>query len=232
LWFAAGWRAIWQATTGKRAWAKTTRTADGNAAAEDARLAAMAREAVQTLDVRITAQPLETDHKPTSIDRAGDDRPVDWEIAVPDTWDSIEQRDGLVIYRDPERHMIQRRPARPGRGADPLVVFSSPERDGSVAVRRVSSPYPLTEGPLRAEAAYRGCDYRRLRLGETTFKRRPAMAWQFIYREGGTLIHADELHLMARGNRYVVSLWSPEASWERMRDVLEPIRDSFDLFDG
>ena len=58
------------------------------------------------------------------------------------------------------------------------------------------------------------------------------MAWQFIYREGGTLIHADELHLMARGNRYVVSLWSPEASWERMRDVLEPIRDSFDLFDG
>jgi hypothetical protein len=30
LWFVAGWRALWQAGTGRRGWAKTSRTVDRN----------------------------------------------------------------------------------------------------------------------------------------------------------------------------------------------------------
>jgi 1,2-diacylglycerol 3-beta-glucosyltransferase len=35
LWFLAGWRALWQAGTGRRGWAKTSRTVDRNAAAHE-----------------------------------------------------------------------------------------------------------------------------------------------------------------------------------------------------
>jgi cellulose synthase/poly-beta-1,6-N-acetylglucosamine synthase-like glycosyltransferase len=206
LWFLAGWRAVWQAATGRRGWAKTSRTAD--------------RQAVPALP----PPPAPGGEPPRA-------QPVDWEIAVPDTWDSIEERDGLVIYWDPARRTIQRRPARPSQG-DPQVVFSSPERGGAVAVRRSSSPYPLVEGPLRAEVAYSGQGYQRLRLERTTFKGHPAMIWSFVYRDGGTRIRTEELHLLAEGSRFVVSVWSPEVSWERMRTVLEPIRDSFELFQG
>jgi 1,2-diacylglycerol 3-beta-glucosyltransferase len=228
LWFAAGWRAVWQAATGRRGWAKTSRTVDGSAV-EPAGPAGRASEAPRAVGLQTAARHAET--MPSAV-AAGGDQPVDWEISVPQTWDSVEERDGLVIYRDPKRHLIQRRLARPGDAADPLVIFSGPERRGSVAVRRTSSPYSLVEGPLRAEVAYCGRGYERLRLEKTTFKGRPAMIWEFVYREGGTLLRAQELHLLADGKRFVVSFWSPESSWGRMKTVLEPIRDSFEVFCG
>jgi 1,2-diacylglycerol 3-beta-glucosyltransferase len=114
LWFVAGWRAVWQAGTGKRGWAKTSRTVDGKAV-EQAMPAGHASEAPQMAGLQTAARQAETKLSADGADGADGDQPVDWEISVPETWDSVAERDGLVIHRDPKRHLIQRRPARPGR---------------------------------------------------------------------------------------------------------------------
>jgi hypothetical protein len=64
------------------------------------------------------------------------------------------------------------------------------------------------------------------------FKGRPAALWEFVYRSEGMLVHAQELHVVAGGIRYVLNTRSPQATWVKRSGLLEQIRESFEVADG
>jgi 1,2-diacylglycerol 3-beta-glucosyltransferase len=173
LWFLAGWRALWQVSTGRRGWAKTSRTAER-----------------QTAEAVALAVP-----------------ELDWQLAVPPSWQVVEASLDRVAYQDPSR---------------PAFVH----------VDRVVGPASPLEGPLRDEVAYWGYGYRRLGLRMVPFKGRPAALWEFVYRSDGMLVHAQELQVVAGGIRYVVNVRSPQTTWARRSGMLKRIQESFEVLGG
>jgi 1,2-diacylglycerol 3-beta-glucosyltransferase len=173
LWFLAGWRAVWQVGTGKRGWAKTSRTVE--------------RRAGEAVALAVPE--------------------LDWRLTVPRSWEVVEASLDRVAYQDPSR---------------PAFVH----------VDRIAGPAPLMAGPLEDEVAYWGYGYQRLGLRMVAFKGRPAALWEFVYRSEGMLVHAQELHIVAGGIRYVLNTRSPQATWVKRSGLLEQIRESFEVADG
>jgi 1,2-diacylglycerol 3-beta-glucosyltransferase len=173
LWFLAGWRAVWQAGTGRRGWAKTSRTVE--------------RRAAEAVALAVPE--------------------LDWQLAMPPSWEVVEASLDRVAYQDPKR---------------PAFVH----------VDRVVDHGSLLAGPMANEVAYWGFGYRRLGLRTVAFKGRPASLWEFLYRSEGVLVHARELHVMAGGIRYVLNVRSPEAIWDRRSAMLTRIQESFEVTGG
>jgi hypothetical protein len=173
LWFLAGWRAVWQAGTGRRGWAKTSRTVE--------------RRAAEAVALAVPE--------------------LDWQLAVPPSWEVVEASLDRVAYQNPK---------------GPAFVH----------VDRVVDRGSLLAGPMADEVAYWGFGYQRLGLRAVAFKGRPASLWEFLYRSEGVLVHARELHVMAGGIRYVVNVRSPQTTWDRRSAMLDRIQESFEVAGG
>jgi hypothetical protein len=132
------------------------------------------------------------------------DPQYDWRVAVPSTWEPVQDRADRVAFRDPQTGAF----ARVDRAEKPLS--------------------PLIREPQRAEHTYEGRGYDRIKLDAGAFKGVQSVDWEFRYRNNGATIHAADLHLLIDSVDYVVSFQAPEASWSVAEPVMTSVRNSFE----
>jgi hypothetical protein len=126
-----------------------------------------------------------------------------YEIAVPSTWEPVQDRVGRAAFRDPQTGAF----ARVERTEHPLQ--------------------PLEREPKRAERTYADQGYRRIRLESTTFRGVPAADWEFVFSSSQVKWHAADLHLLLGGVGYAISFQVPEDLWPGSRATMASIRASF-----
>jgi hypothetical protein len=129
-----------------------------------------------------------------------------WHIAIPPTWEPVQDRAGRVSFTDPATGAF-------------------------IRVERAEGPLrPLAREAERAERTLKTQpDYQRVRLEDTVYKGVEAVEWEFTYSEKGQGMHAADLHLLVHDVDYVISYQAPEATWATARPVLERIRNSFEV---
>jgi hypothetical protein len=128
-----------------------------------------------------------------------------WSIAVPASWEPVQDRAGRVAFRDPTTGAF----ARVDRGE--------------------SATQPPANEAQRAERTYQNRSYKRIKLSTEPFKGHDAAEWEFTYQNGGSRQHATDLYLIAKGDVYDLSFQSPEPTWETVRPLLAQIRNSFSI---
>jgi eukaryotic-like serine/threonine-protein kinase len=89
---------------------------------------------------------------------------------------------------------------------------------------------PTTDGlePLPAQqslersfmARHVGDDYRRVRLGATTFKELPAAEWEFTFLAGGRPTHGYDITFNAGGRRHAILFQAGADQWPSSEDLL------------
>ncbi len=147
------------------------------------------------------------------IQRVTGTRPDGWQeyldpehghvIAVPSTWEPVQDRAQRVVFQDPATGAFVRVDREPRPGG------------------------PLEQEPLRLEDRYQGRNYQRLRLESTSFKGLPAAVWEFTYQDGSTTMHVEELRFIVNDAAYVISFQVPETSWTATERQREQIHGSF-----
>lgn len=126
-----------------------------------------------------------------------------YEIAVPATWEPVQDRVGRAAFRDPQTGAFAR-------------------------IERTERPLkPLELEPRRAERSYADRGYERIRLDSTKFKGVEAADWEFLFDSSGARWHAADLHLLVEGVGYTISFQVPEDSWPALRATMASIRASF-----
>ena len=106
----------------------------------------------------------------------------------------------------------------PGRRATGGRSSTSPSRAGSASS---GSSRPATACPLSAQrslersfvARHPGDDYRRLRLGATTFRSVPAAEWEFTFLDEGRLMRGYDITFVASGRRHAILFQAPASRW-------------------
>jgi hypothetical protein len=96
---------------------------------------------------------------------------------------------------------------------------------------------PTTDGmdPLTAQrslersfmARHPGDDYRRLRLGPTSFRSVPAAEWEFTFLVEGRPTRGYDLTFTAGGRRHAILFQSPATRWAASRDELQAFLAGF-----
>jgi hypothetical protein len=96
---------------------------------------------------------------------------------------------------------------------------------------------PTTDGlePLPAQqrlersfmARHVGDDYRRLRLGSTTFKELPAAEWEFTFLADGRPTHGYDLTFNAGGRRHAILFQAGAGQWPSSQDLLRSFLAGF-----
>jgi hypothetical protein len=143
--------------------------------------------------------------------------------AVPAAWRSFQDPDGTYRLSFP--------PTWTPSDRGPFIDFTEP---GGERFFRVQ---PTTDGmaPLTAQrslersfmARHRGDGYRRLRLGETTFRSLPAAEWEFTFLDEGRLTRAYDLTFTTGQQRHAILFQSPADRWDTSRDVLQAFLAGF-----
>lgn len=126
-----------------------------------------------------------------------------YEVAVPSSWEPVQDRVGRAAFRDPTTGAFAR-------------------------IERTERPLqPLEREPKRAEQTYADRDYRRIRLDATMFKGVQAAEWEFVFTNSRVRWHAADLHLLVDGVGYAISFQVPENFWPAARATMASIRASF-----
>jgi hypothetical protein len=143
--------------------------------------------------------------------------------AVPASWRSFQDPDGTYRLSFPPTW------TKTDRG--PFIDFTEP---GGERFFRVQ---PTTDGmaPLTAqrslersfEATHPGDDYRRLRLGTTTFRSVPAAEWEFTYLDEGRLTRGYDITFNAAGRRHAILFRSPADRWDASQDEVQAFLAGF-----
>ena len=143
--------------------------------------------------------------------------------AVPASWRSFQDPDGTYRLSFPPTWT----PADRG----PYIDFTEP---GGERFFRVQ---PTTDGmaPLTAQqslersfvARHPGDDYRRLRLGTTTFRSVPAAEWEFTFMNEGRLTRGYDITFTAAGRRHAILFQAPASRWAASRDELQSFLAGF-----
>jgi eukaryotic-like serine/threonine-protein kinase len=143
--------------------------------------------------------------------------------AVPAGWRSFQDPDGTYRLSFPPTWTPT------DRGA--FIDFTEP---GGERFFRVQ---PTTDGmaPLAAQrslersfiARHPGDDYRRLRLGATTFRDVPAAEWEFTFLNQGRLTRGYDITFAAGGRRHAILFQSPADRWAASRDELQSFLAGF-----
>jgi eukaryotic-like serine/threonine-protein kinase len=143
--------------------------------------------------------------------------------AVPASWRSFQDPDGTYRLSFPPTWT----PADRG----PFIDFTEP---GGERFFRVQ---PTTDGmaPLTAQqslersfvARHPGDDYRRLRLGTTTFRSVPAAEWEFTFMNDGRLTRGYDITFTAAGRRHAILFQAPASRWAASRDELQSFLAGF-----
>jgi hypothetical protein len=142
---------------------------------------------------------------------------------VPAGWRSFQDPDGTYRLSFP--------PTWTPTDRGPFIDFTEP---GGERFFRVQ---PTTDGmaPLTAQrslersfmARHPGDDYRRLRLGTTTFRSVPAAEWEFTFLNEGRLTRGYDITFTAGGRRHAILFQSPASRWAASRDELQPFLAGF-----
>jgi len=142
---------------------------------------------------------------------------------VPAGWRSFQDPDGTYRLSFP--------PTWTPTDRGPFIDFTEP---GGERFFRVQ---PTSDGmaPLTAQrslersfmARHPGDDYRRLRLGLTTFRGVPAAEWEFTFRNEGRLTRGYDITFIAGGRRHAILFQSPASRWAASSDELQSFLTSF-----
>ena len=142
---------------------------------------------------------------------------------VPAGWRSFQDPDGTYRLSFP--------PTWTPTDRGPFIDFTEP---GGERFFRVQ---PTTDGmaPLTAQrslersfmARHPGDDYRRLRLGTTTFRSVPAAEWEFTFLNEGRLTRGYDITFTAGGRRHAILFQSPASRWAASRDELQSFLAGF-----
>jgi hypothetical protein len=76
-------------------------------------------------------------------------------------------------------------------------------------------------------ARHPGDDYRRLRLGPTSFRSRPAAEWEFTFLDEGQLTRGYDITFVSGGRRQAILFQSPASRWASSQDELEAFLAGF-----
>jgi hypothetical protein len=143
--------------------------------------------------------------------------------AVPAAWRTFQDPDGTYRLSFPPTWTPT------DRGA--FIDFTEP---GGERFFRVQ---PTTDGmdPLTAQrslersfmARHPGDDYRRLRLGPTSFRSVPAAEWEFTFLVEGRATRGYDLTFTAGGRRHAILFQSPATRWAASRDELQAFLAGF-----
>ena len=143
--------------------------------------------------------------------------------AVPAAWRPFQDPDGTYRLSFPPTWTPT------DRGA--FIDFTEP---GGERFFRVQ---PTTDGmdPLTAQrslersfmARHPGDDYRRLRLGPTSFRSVPAAEWEFTFLVEGRATRGYDLTFTAGGRRHAILFQSPATRWAASRDELQAFLAGF-----
>jgi len=143
--------------------------------------------------------------------------------AVPATWRSFQDPDGTYRLSFP--------PAWTPSDQGPFIDFTEP---GGERFFRVQ---PTTDGlaPLTAQRSlersfigrHPGDGYRRIHLGQTTFRNLPAAEWEFTFLDEGRLTRGYDLTFTAGGRRHAILFQSPADRWAASRDDLQAFLAGF-----
>jgi hypothetical protein len=142
---------------------------------------------------------------------------------VPAGWRSFQDPDGSYRLSFP--------PTWTPTDRGPFIDFTEP---GGERFFRVQ---PTTDGmaPLTAQrslersflARHPGDDYRRLRLGATTFRGVPAAEWEFTFLNEGRLTRGYDITFTAGGRRHAILFQSPASRWAASSDELQSFLAGF-----
>jgi hypothetical protein len=142
---------------------------------------------------------------------------------VPAGWRSFQDPDGTYRLSFP--------PTWTPTDRGPFIDFTEP---GGERFFRVQ---PTTDGmdPLTAQrslersfmARHQGDDYRRLRLGPTTFRSVPAAEWEFTFLNEGRLTRGYDITFTAAGRRHAILFQSPGNRWAASGDELQAFLAGF-----
>ena len=142
---------------------------------------------------------------------------------VPAGWRSFQDPDGTYRLSFP--------PTWTPTDRGPFIDFTEP---GGERFFRVQ---PTTDvmAPLTAQqslersfmARHPGDDYRRLRLGATTFRGVPAAEWEFTFLNEGRPTRGYDITFTAGGRRHAILFQSPASRWAASRDELQSFLTGF-----
>jgi eukaryotic-like serine/threonine-protein kinase len=137
--------------------------------------------------------------------------------AVPASWRTFQDPDGTYRLSFP--------PTWTPTDRGPFIDFTEP---GGERFFRVQ---PTSDGmtPLTAQrtlersfmARHPGDDYRRVRLGTTSFRSVPAAEWEFTFLNEGRLTRGYDITFTAGGRRHAILFQSPANRWAASRDELQ-----------
>jgi eukaryotic-like serine/threonine-protein kinase len=143
--------------------------------------------------------------------------------AVPASWRSFQDPDGTYRLSFP--------PTWTPTDQGLFIDFTEP---GGERFFRVQ---PTTDGmtPLTAQqslersfvARHPDDDYRRIQLGETTFRNVPAAEWEFTFLDEGRRIRGYDITFTAAGRRHAILFQSPADRWAASRDELQAFLAGF-----
>jgi eukaryotic-like serine/threonine-protein kinase len=143
--------------------------------------------------------------------------------AVPASWRTFQDPDGTYRLSFP--------PTWEPTDRGPFIDFTEP---GGERFFRVQ---PTTDGlaPLAAQrslersfvARHRDDDYRRLHLGETTFREVAAAEWEFTFLDEGRPTRGYDLTFVAAGRRHAILFQAPADRWAASRDELQAFLAGF-----
>jgi hypothetical protein len=143
--------------------------------------------------------------------------------AVPAGWRSFQDPDGTYRLSFP--------PTWTPTDRGPYIDFTEPGGDRFFRVQ------PTTDGlaPLSAQrslersfvARHPADGYRRLRLGQTTFRSLPAAEWEFTFLDEGRLTRGYDITFNAAGRRHAILFQSPANRWAASRDELQAFLAGF-----
>jgi hypothetical protein len=143
--------------------------------------------------------------------------------AVPAAWRPFSDPDGTYRLSFP--------PTWTPTDRGPFIAFTEP---GGERFFRVQ-PTTDTMAPLDAQrslersfmARHPDDDYRRLRLGPTSFRSRPAAEWEFTFLDEGQLTRGYDITFVSGGRRHANLLQSPAGRWASSQDELEAFLAGF-----
>jgi eukaryotic-like serine/threonine-protein kinase len=143
--------------------------------------------------------------------------------AVPASWRSFQDPDGTYRLSFP--------PTWTPTDRGQFIDFTEP---GGERFFRVQ---PTTDGmaPLAAqrslersfEARHPDDDYRRLRLGTTTFRSVPAAEWEFTYLDEGRLTRGYDITFNLGQHRHAILFQSPADRWDASQDEVQAFLAGF-----
>jgi eukaryotic-like serine/threonine-protein kinase len=143
--------------------------------------------------------------------------------AVPASWRSFQDPDGTYRLSFP--------PTWTPTDQGLFIDFTEP---GGERFFRVQ---PTTDGmaPMAAQRTlersfmtrHQGDDYRRLQLGETTFRDVPAAEWEFTFLDDGRPTRGYDITFVASGRRHAILFQAPADRWAASRDELQAFLAGF-----